>query len=579
MSRTSRTIGAVALLALIGAAASPGRFSPRRLRARRLAGVEPAGPGRAARRAAPAHREPRLELSDRGQPIVWLRRGAQIPIRSAPGRQGGQDVRWRTPFDSRTVLSVFRRVGQLGRRPHAAASHRPARLGEARPVEAPRGLDAATRSTSTSPARPPSFAAASGCCARSRSRWGRPAPAPRPGGSRSPTPSAATSTRPTGAARSPPPRASPTCPPAGSAATGSRSTAPAGRSASPPRTAACGPRTEDVSALVDRVQLGVAGGHPPAASRGRVCSASAASRSPRDLVDVGEQVAVAGEPEEDAAVVADDADRERVALRRERHERVDLEHAAGPAGRRASAGPGTFETTRFQVSGRAIASASTRLIVGGVQPVASITSEAARACSDCFSRVRLRVDRARAARAGSGSPSGSGDHQRRDPVAELELLVGAADAHRHQRDELLGQRLAAALEAAAAAPPAAIDEDHVVDGRAASRRARRFSRRQLGAGEADPAVAADLRVEEGAAAALGPPAARLANPSAVRITRRRGVARHRQRAARRLAGGAQRRADPLGGGADEEHLRARLVGVPALLGRSRSRSPRGSGRA
>jgi hypothetical protein len=45
--------------------------------------------------------------------------------------------------------------------------------------------------------------------------------------------------------------------------------------------------------------------------------------------------------------------------------------------------------TRFQVSGRVRASASTRLIVGGVQPLASMTSEAARACSDSFTRARL----------------------------------------------------------------------------------------------------------------------------------------------------------------------------------------------
>jgi lipoprotein-anchoring transpeptidase ErfK/SrfK len=38
-------------------------------------------------RAAP---EPRLGLSRRGQAIVWLRRGARVALRAAPGRQAGQ---------------------------------------------------------------------------------------------------------------------------------------------------------------------------------------------------------------------------------------------------------------------------------------------------------------------------------------------------------------------------------------------------------------------------------------------------------------------------------------------------------
>jgi lipoprotein-anchoring transpeptidase ErfK/SrfK len=59
----------------------------------------------------PQH-EPQLVLSDRKHPIVWLRRGARIQIRSAPRGKVVKTVRWRTQFDSRTVLAVFRRVGR-----------------------------------------------------------------------------------------------------------------------------------------------------------------------------------------------------------------------------------------------------------------------------------------------------------------------------------------------------------------------------------------------------------------------------------------------------------------------------------
>jgi len=58
------------------------------------------------------HSNPQLGLSDRHHPIVWLRRGATTQIRSAPGGKVVKTVRWRTQFDSRTVLAVFRRVGQ-----------------------------------------------------------------------------------------------------------------------------------------------------------------------------------------------------------------------------------------------------------------------------------------------------------------------------------------------------------------------------------------------------------------------------------------------------------------------------------
>jgi hypothetical protein len=107
MSRTSRTIGALALLALIGGALAWALLS-RDDSDETTAASGPPAPAA----SQPAHRKPRLELSDRGQRIVWLRRGAQVPIRSAPRGKVVKRVGWRTPFDSRTVLSVFRHVGR-----------------------------------------------------------------------------------------------------------------------------------------------------------------------------------------------------------------------------------------------------------------------------------------------------------------------------------------------------------------------------------------------------------------------------------------------------------------------------------
>jgi hypothetical protein len=106
LSRISRTIGALALLALIGAAAAWAILSGGD--SDETTASSPPVPAA----SQPVHQKPRLELSDRGQPIVWLRRGAQIPIHSAPGGKVVKTVGWRTPFDSRTVLSVFRHVGQ-----------------------------------------------------------------------------------------------------------------------------------------------------------------------------------------------------------------------------------------------------------------------------------------------------------------------------------------------------------------------------------------------------------------------------------------------------------------------------------
>src|SRR6266545_7735030 len=112
MSRTSRTIGALALLALIGAGVAWAVLSGGDSDETTAASSPPAPAAPQPAEEKPAHEKPRLELSDRGQPIVWLRHGAQIPIRSAPGGKVVKTLHWQTPFDSRTVLAVFRHAGQ-----------------------------------------------------------------------------------------------------------------------------------------------------------------------------------------------------------------------------------------------------------------------------------------------------------------------------------------------------------------------------------------------------------------------------------------------------------------------------------
>src|SRR5215210_1348663 len=110
MSRTSRTIGALALLALIGAVVAWALLS--------LDGSDEGSDGAPPRAAAPASDDrstpgkARIELPSGGQPIVWLRRGAETPIRDAPSGKVVERLRSRTEFGSPTVLAVFRRVGQ-----------------------------------------------------------------------------------------------------------------------------------------------------------------------------------------------------------------------------------------------------------------------------------------------------------------------------------------------------------------------------------------------------------------------------------------------------------------------------------
>jgi lipoprotein-anchoring transpeptidase ErfK/SrfK len=110
MSRTSLTIGIVALLALIGAAAAWALVSGDG------SGESTAGP--VPREGAPASGDRsaigagQLRLPGSGQPIVWLRHGAEIPLRDTPGGELVERLHARTEFGSRTVLAVFRRVGQ-----------------------------------------------------------------------------------------------------------------------------------------------------------------------------------------------------------------------------------------------------------------------------------------------------------------------------------------------------------------------------------------------------------------------------------------------------------------------------------
>ncbi len=135
MSRTSTITGALALLALIGAAVAWAALSggdsdettaassplvitvappPAKEKPAHQKPPAPAAPQPAKEkppREKPAREKPRFQFSDRGQPIVWLRHGARIPVRSAPGGEVVKNLRWRTRFDSRTVLSVVRRVG------------------------------------------------------------------------------------------------------------------------------------------------------------------------------------------------------------------------------------------------------------------------------------------------------------------------------------------------------------------------------------------------------------------------------------------------------------------------------------
>jgi L,D-transpeptidase catalytic domain len=73
-----------------------------------------AQPREGAPRAAPRRRasSPPELISTRGHPIVWLRRGEAIAVRTAPGGKVVKRLRWRTQFGSRTVLSVFARRGR-----------------------------------------------------------------------------------------------------------------------------------------------------------------------------------------------------------------------------------------------------------------------------------------------------------------------------------------------------------------------------------------------------------------------------------------------------------------------------------
>jgi len=54
----------------------------------------------------------RLRLVRHGQPIVWLRHGASVPIRATPHGRTVETLGSHTEFGSPTVLAVFRREGR-----------------------------------------------------------------------------------------------------------------------------------------------------------------------------------------------------------------------------------------------------------------------------------------------------------------------------------------------------------------------------------------------------------------------------------------------------------------------------------
>jgi hypothetical protein len=67
-------------------------------------------PSAAASKPPPADPN-QLRLVHRGQPIVWLKRGASTPIRTQPGGTVIKRLDWKTEFGSRTVLAVFSHHG------------------------------------------------------------------------------------------------------------------------------------------------------------------------------------------------------------------------------------------------------------------------------------------------------------------------------------------------------------------------------------------------------------------------------------------------------------------------------------
>jgi L,D-transpeptidase catalytic domain len=52
-----------------------------------------------------------VRLPRRGHPIIWLKRGARISMRTAPGGKVVKEIGWKTQFGSRTVFAVFGRQG------------------------------------------------------------------------------------------------------------------------------------------------------------------------------------------------------------------------------------------------------------------------------------------------------------------------------------------------------------------------------------------------------------------------------------------------------------------------------------
>jgi lipoprotein-anchoring transpeptidase ErfK/SrfK len=105
MKRNSRTIALATAVAAVasglagcgsGDSSTPGTPTPSAV---------------AASKPLPAHPSQRLQLGRRGQPIVWLKRHASIPIRTEPGGRVIKRLGSKTEFGSRTVLAVFSHRG------------------------------------------------------------------------------------------------------------------------------------------------------------------------------------------------------------------------------------------------------------------------------------------------------------------------------------------------------------------------------------------------------------------------------------------------------------------------------------
>ena len=191
-------------------------------------------------------------------------------------------------------------------------------------------------------------------------------------------------------------------------------------------------RLTSTCARPERLGLGALLGERRSRSAANSSRSASTSRSP-------------ARPKKTPPVVAEHADRERVALRRERHERIDrLEPAAEQVERHLRAGDVGDDQIECQRPGDR---AGEHPVDRRRRPTGRLDDQRrGSACSERFSRVGLGVDRSQPG-VGIGLADRQRDEQGGDPVAELEVLVGAADAHRDEgRPDAAAGRLGATLE-------------------------------------------------------------------------------------------------------------------------------------